>query len=228
MQISTKTTLGEIVSLYPNTAKVMNKYKIDYCCGGKDTLYKALKDLSLDTDTVVSELESQALLTKYENVTNWKNESLSKIIDYILDTHHKFMREALEEINYLMFKILKVHYNTNGESLLVIHKLFGSLKTELEAHLVKEEENLFPLIKAYEKNKSTDIKNSIIKFILDTENEHDAAGDLFKALEAATNDFSPPKNACTSYVRTFELLDALEKDAFKHIHLENSVLFTMI
>lgn len=228
MQISTKTTLGEIVSLYPNTAKVMNKYKIDYCYRGKDTLYKALGNLSLDTGTVVSELESQAALTKYEDIINWKNESLSKIIDYILDTHHKFMREALEEINYLMFKILKVHYNTNGESLLVIHKLFGSLKTELEAHLVKEEENLFPLIKAYEKNKSTDIKNSIIKFILDTENEHDAAGDLFKALEAATNDFSPPENACTSYVRTFKLLDALEKDAFKHIHLENSVLFTMI
>ena len=228
MKINLKSTLGEIVSLYPNTASVMNKYKIDYCCGGKNTLENALSENSLNCEKVVSELEKEAEEIKLKSITNWNNESLSKIVDYILDKHHTFMKEALEEINILMFKILKVHYNTNGESLLVIHNLFGQLKTELEEHLVKEEENLFPLIKEYELNDREADKNSILKFIAETESEHDKAGDLFKALEAATNDFTPPENACASYIRTFKLLDALEKDTFNHIHMENSILFPRI
>ncbi|MEX1377303.1 MAG: iron-sulfur cluster repair di-iron protein [Eubacteriales bacterium] len=228
MKINLKSTLGEIVSLYPNTASVMNKYKIDYCCGGKNTLENALSENSLNCEKVVSELEKEAEEIKLDNITNWNNESLSKIVDYILDKHHTFMKKALEEINILMFKILKVHYNTNGESLLVIHNLFGQLKTELEEHLVKEEENLFPLIKEYELNDREADKNSILKFIAETESEHDKAGDLFKALEAATNDFTPPENACASYIRTFKLLDALEKDTFNHIHMENSILFPRI
>ena len=228
MKINLKSTLGEIVSLYPNTASVMNKYKIDYCCGGKNTLENVLSENSLNCEKVVSELEKEAEEIKLKNITNWNNESLSKIVDYILDKHHTFMKEALEEINILMFKILKVHYNTNGESLLVIHNLFGQLKTELEEHLVKEEENLFPLIKEYELNDREADKNSILKFIAETESEHDKAGDLFKELETATNDFTPPENACASYIRTFKLLDALEKDTFNHIHMENSILFPRI
>jgi regulator of cell morphogenesis and NO signaling len=228
MKINLVSTLGEIVSAYPRTTKVMNKYKIDYCCGGKNTLDNALNELKLDKDIVVVELEKEAKVTKLEEVIDWNKKSLSEIVDYILDKHHTFMREILEEINFLMFKILKVHFKTNGESLLAIHKVFGKLKTELEEHLVKEEENLFPLIKKYENDKSEKLKDRIADFVSETENEHDAAGDLFKELEELTNDFTPPKNACASYIHTFRLLDSLEKDTFNHIHMENSILFPRI
>ena len=213
---------------YPNTVKVMNKYKIDYCCGGKDILADVIMELSLDSDTVAAELEAQTKILDNQAVVDWSNQPTSKVVDYILNKHHTFMKETLDELNMLMFRILKVHYKTNGESLMAIHKLFGTLKTELEAHLVKEEENLFPLIVEYETTKSSETRGAILKFIADTEDEHDAAGDLFKALEAATNDFSPPEDACYSYRRTFELLDALEKDTFNHIHMENSILFPRI
>lgn len=228
MKIDVKNTLGDIVAAYPNTVKVMNKYKFDYCCGGKDTLEQTISKASLNSDVVVSELEEQTGLVDNQVVVDWKRKSLSQIVDYILDNHHTFMKETLEELNVLMFRILKVHYKTDGESLLKIHKLFGTLKTEMEEHLVKEEENLFPLIVEYEATKNEATKQAILKFIADTEDEHDAAGDLFKALEEETNDFTAPEHACYSYKRTFELLDALEKDTFNHIHMENSILFPMI
>lgn len=47
-----------------------------------------------------------------------------------------------------------------------------------------------------------------------------AAGDIFNELEVLTNDFTTPEDACYSYMRTYELLDALEKDTFNHIHVE--------
>ncbi len=228
MNINVKNTLGEIVAAYPSTVKVMNKYKFDYCCNGKNTLEQTLNGASVNTDVVLSELEEQTKLTNNQNVVDWRNKSLSQIVDYILNKHHTFMKATLEELNILMFRILKVHYKKDGESLLKIHKLFGTLKTELEAHLVKEEENLFPLIYEFEETRNEGTRQAILKFITDTENEHDAAGDLLKALEAATNDFTAPADACWSYKRTFELLDALEKDTFNHIHMENTILFGMI
>lgn len=223
-------TLGDIVANYPRTIEVMNKYKLDYCCGGKDTLEKALTEINIDVNVVLKELET--VISHYhdnnETVKNWKEESLTDIIDYILEKHHTFMKKTLSELNELVFKILKVHYDTDGETLLKVHQLFGSLKTELEAHLVKEEENLFPLIKEYEQSKDEALRNKILNFINNTEDEHDAAGDLFKALEGVTNDFTPPIDACYSYRRTYELLDHLEKDTFNHIHMENSILFEML
>ncbi|MDA3845077.1 MAG: DUF542 domain-containing protein [Vallitaleaceae bacterium] len=36
MTIDDNKTLGEIVLNYPDTVKVMNQYKIDYCCNGSD------------------------------------------------------------------------------------------------------------------------------------------------------------------------------------------------
>lgn len=230
MKINKKDSLGQIVSKYPSTVQIFNNYKLDYCCGGNDTLELAIKDLKLNEEEVIKDLKNS--LINYENFNleskKWEDESMSNIINYILDNHHTFMKDILSEINILMFKILKVHYKTDGEVLLKVHSLFGSLKTELEAHLIKEEENLFPLILKYEETKENKYKNEILKFINDTESEHDAAGDVFKKLEKLTNNYVAPKGACYSYKRTYELLDALEKDTFNHIHMENSILFKKI
>ncbi|MBF9017421.1 MULTISPECIES: iron-sulfur cluster repair di-iron protein [unclassified Oceanispirochaeta] len=220
-------SLGEIVTAYPSTVPELSRYKLDYCCGGKDTLAEALKNMNLNEQAVINDLEKaveQAI--ESDKVTrDWSGASMSTIISHILNTHHVFMKEALAELNNLMFKILKVHFKTDGETLLQVHHLFGNLKTELEAHLVKEEENLFPMIIEYEKNNSDSLKSQILKFIEETESEHDTAGDVFKELAKITGDYTAPSNACGSYRRTYYLLNDLEKDTFNHIHLENTVLF---
>lgn len=226
--IDTQQTLGEIVLKYPDTVKVMNQYKIDYCCNGHETLALALDKTTGDPEMIIKDLAACIGNQKVDAIIDWKHKSMKEIIHYILTTHHVFMKETLEELNYLMFKILKVHFKDHGEQLLKVHLLVGTLKTELEAHMVKEEENLFPMIEAYEATGDVTLLEAIRDFIQNTEDEHDAAGDLFKKLEIETNDFTPPVGACNSYRRTFELIDALEKDTFNHIHLENSVLFTMI
>lgn len=220
-------SLGEIVTAYPAVVPELNKYKMDYCCGGKEALREAIKVLKLNEQTVLVDLERAVsnTLASDKVVRDWSDESMSSIINHLLTTHHVFMKETLAELNDLMFKILKVHFSTNGETLLQVHHLFGNLKTELEAHLVKEEENLFPMILEYEENMSNVLKSQIMRFIEETESEHDAAGDIFKELSRITDDYTAPENACNSYRRAFSLLDDLEKDTFNHIHLENTVLF---
>jgi len=35
MVISNEKTLGELVAEIPGAARILEKYRIDYCCGGK-------------------------------------------------------------------------------------------------------------------------------------------------------------------------------------------------
>ncbi len=96
---------------------------------------------------------------------------------------------------------------------------------ELEEHLIKEEEIVFPLIKEYETNPSDKVLEKTLKAIEELESEHDAAGDIIKELRKITDDFTAPSDGCETYDLTYKLLEDVESDLFQHIHLENNVMF---
>jgi regulator of cell morphogenesis and NO signaling len=231
-KIDVNKSLGDIILRSTDSVEIFNLYKLDYCCGGDESLDSALKELrsqNVDTDKLLDELNRkyEAFLNRNEETRDWKSESPSSLIKHILDTHHVYTKKTLQDLDDMIIKILKVHYSDHGEELLKVHSLFGNLKTELEAHLIKEEENLFPMILEYEKTKNENLKSQIKTFIDETESEHDVAGDVLKELEKVTRDFTAPDGACTTFKRAYMTLDDLEKDIFTHIHLENSVLFKM-
>ncbi len=228
-KINLQMSLGEIVSVFPGSTAVFNNYKIDYCCGGDRSLKQALEEANIDSNNFIDDLNSLYTVFKSSasSFIDVRDKKPGDLIDYILDKHHVYVKEVLQEIDDLVFKILKVHFKDHSEELLKVHSLFGTLKTELEAHLIKEEENLFPLILDYEKSKDAETLGAIKKFINDTEDEHDLAGDVLKELEVLTRDFKNPQGTCITFKRAYELLGELQKDIFNHVHLENSVLFKM-
>ncbi len=228
--IESKQKLGEVVSIFPGASEIFNKYKIDYCCGGHDTLGEALKEKGLSEDKIVLELNEayDEFIDSNSEYKDWRQENPLDIIEHIIFTHHDYTKKELKEIDGLLFKILKVHFSHHGEELLKLHRLFGNLKIELEEHLIKEEENLFPVMKKYFTSKDKTDLEEIKQFIFDTEDEHDAAGDILKEIEKLTNDFKVPEDVCNTYRMVYSKLEALEKDLFTHIYLENTVLFGMV
>jgi len=227
--INKNQSLGEIVSIFPGSAEIFNRYKIDYCCGGHDTLAEALDEIALGHDEIIEELnnEYEKFIKTNSEYKDWRKEKPSNLIRHIVQTHHEFTKKQLKEIDTLLFKVLKVHFKAHSEELLKVHNYFGSLKTELEEHLIKEEEQLFPLIEKFEKTKDNSILSEINKLTKGTEEEHEAAGIILKELEKITRDFNAPEGACTSFKLVYTKLHDLEKDLFVHIYLENSVLFNM-
>ncbi len=222
--------LGEVVSNFPGATEIFNKYKIDYCCGGHDTLGEALEELSLDHNEIIEELNSEyeKFIKSNSEYKDWRKENPTALIKHIVQTHHEFTKNQLREIDALLFKVLKVHFKHHSDELLKVHRHFGSLKTELEEHLIKEEEHLFPLIENYEMSKDERILSEIREELSNTEDEHDAAGNILKELEKITRDFTAPAGACTTFKLVYTKLHELEKDLFIHIYLENSVLFNML
>lgn len=220
-------SLGEVVTIYPAVIKKFNDLELDYCCGGATTLDNALKEKGVDVDKFVEELNREFKAFTFENskYVDWREESSENLIRHIIDTHHATTFNLLKEIDPLMVKILRVHFSHGPELLMKVHRLFGELKTELEEHLVKEEEILFPLMMKYDQTKDESEKAEIEKNIRMIVSEHEAAGEILKELAKITNDYTAPDWACVTYKLVYDKLHELEKDLFIHIHKENNILF---
>jgi regulator of cell morphogenesis and NO signaling len=55
--------------------------------------------------------------------------------------------------------------------------------------------------------------------------EHDNEGVRFRKIAELSHNYTPPKDACSTYSVTFALLKEFEADLHLHIHLENNILF---
>lgn len=222
--ISTQ-SLGEIVAIMPKASDIFREYHIDFCCGGHRPLIEAIKEQGLDENEILNKLEdAYEEMKQYSNVVDFRKLSSSELIDYIINTHHSFTKKILPEISELAATILKVH-GINHKELFKFHKLVRNLETELEQHLIKEEEILFPMIREYDKNPSEELLDNIKGNINETEEEHDAAGNILKELRKLTEDYKVPENGCGTYSMAFTKMQELEADLFEHIHLENNILF---
>jgi len=219
--------IGDIVSKFPGAADIFKANKIDFCCGGNRQLKLAIEEGNLDEKQVLKDLNKKYELSKKMTETvdiDWQNSTLSELIDYIVNKHHAYLQENLPRVSELSNTILRVH-GINHQELSKIHKLFHSLKTELEQHLIKEEEILFPLIKKYEENPSAEQLDKAFSVINELEEEHEDAGDVLKELRIVSKDYVVPDDGCNTYQLTYQLLEGLESDLFQHIHLENNILF---
>ena len=220
-------SLGEVVTVYPAVVKKFNDMELDYCCGGNKSLELALKEKGVDVDKFVEDLNKEFKEFKFENsqYVDWREKSSEELISHIVETHHGETFRLLKEIDPLMVKVFRVHFSHDPELLMKVHSLFGKLKCELEEHLLKEENILFPLMIKYDKAKNEKEKKEIEEDIRIIVNEHEAAGDILKELAEVTDDYKVPEWGCISFKLLYDYLHDLEKDLFIHIHKENNIVF---
>ena len=220
-------SLGEVVTVYPAVVKKFNDMELDYCCGGSKSLEVALKEKGVDVDKFVEDLNKEFKEFKFENsqYVDWREKSSEELISHIVETHHGETFRLLKEIDPLMVKVFRVHFSHDPELLMKVHSLFGKLKCELEEHLLKEENILFPLMIKYDKAKNEKEKKEIAADLRIIVNEHEAAGDILKELAEVTDDYKVPEWGCISFKLLYDYLHDLEKDLFIHIHKENNILF---
>jgi regulator of cell morphogenesis and NO signaling len=219
--------IGDIVARFPNGADILKEYQIDFCCGGQRPLSTALSELGLDEAEVLGKLQMSYDYLKGKDLStvDWREEKISELVDHILNTHHVFLKRELPQLSELVTTILRAHGASHGDVLKKVHKLFHTLKMDIEQHLITEEEVLFPLIREYGMNPDPSILAKILPITDELEKEHDGAGDIIKELRKITGQYGIPEDVCTTFENTFEKLEALESDLFQHIHLENNILF---
>ena len=222
-------TIGELVTKDFRRAEVFKKFGLDFCCGGKKTLNKACSEKGLDVVQIEKELKALENGPKIpaQDFTSW---DIGFLTDYIIQTHHKYVHTALPILFEYTQKVAKVHGERNPE-LVIIANDFLTVLDELNRHMLKEENILFPYIKklAVAKNTNTAMETpafgSIENPIRMMEMEHTDVGELMENIKKLSNNFTPPSNACNTYRVSFAKLKEFEDDLHQHIHLENNILF---
>ncbi|MCF8714825.1 iron-sulfur cluster repair di-iron protein [Joostella atrarenae] len=221
--------IGDVVAENFRTAAVFSNYGIDFCCRGN----RIIKDVCEKQDIDVNELDEKlrrALNTGGTTDADYKTWALSRLIDHIETTHHRYVEEKIPVLLQFLDKLCKVHGGSHPE-LFEINEHFKHTAGELSQHLKKEELVLFPHIKRLEKAQLANeevatpgfgtVKNPIAMMMQEHENE----GDRFVKIAALSNQYTPPADACNTYRITYAMLDEFEKDLHTHIHLENNILF---
>ncbi|MEJ7626909.1 MAG: iron-sulfur cluster repair di-iron protein [Ferruginibacter sp.] len=223
-----KETIGQIAVKDLRKAEVFKKYGIDFCCGGKKTVREVCQEKGIDATKVEQELQQVNRNNKMDN--NAYNEwGLDFLADYIINTHHRYVRKYLPELRGYALKVAQVHGDRHPE-LFEIQKLVETINTELSEHMVEEENVLFAYVKKIVNAKNTNQPldkegKDLSAFIEGLEKEHDFVGRCLDKIRALSNDYAIPGDACASYKLLFKMIQEFEDDLHIHIHLENNILF---
>src|SRR5690348_17063685 len=137
-------TIGELVTEQPGRSRAFERLGIDYCCGGKRSLRDACERLKLDPDTVLRELARADATSSSWPEKDWSTAPISELVDHIITAHHGYLRESLPRLAYLVTKVANVHGAAHPE-LPRLLRVYSGLQIEMEEHIEKEEQVLFPL-----------------------------------------------------------------------------------
>jgi regulator of cell morphogenesis and NO signaling len=228
MTIETSITVGELAAKLPQATRVLERFDIDYCCGGGQSLADACRFRAIEIQEVVNAIE-ESLRTQWV-ARNYADLGQQELVEHIVNTHHAFTRSEIERLAALLNKVVSAHATRHPE-LLDVQKTFGDLAQDLLPHLVKEETCLFPYVVKLESFGPQGIARPTAHFGT-VQNpvrmmlfEHDLAGQLLRELRRITSEYAIPGDACASYNALYEGIQEFEADLHQHIHLENNVLF---
>ena len=139
------------------------------------------------------------------------------LIDHILQRYHAEHRADLAALLPLARKVETVH-GDQEDAPHGVTDLLSALATDLEQHMAKEEQVLFPLMR---QGGHPMIAQPISVMLQD----HAEAELLVEKLRLLTCDFTAPAGACGSWRGLYAGIEKLVTDLKEHMILENEVLF---
>lgn len=213
--------MGQLAMSVPHASTVFERCGIDYCCGGSVTLRVACARSGVSLEEVLTLLEARSTV-RDPTFVDWTREPLSRVVEHLVDTHHRYTREALRRATELLVKVRAAHRDRHPE-LDELQRVFAALAAELGPHLDSEEHTLFPAAVAWERDRSppAGLPGSLRTLV----SEHETAGALLTRMYTLTRGYALPHDACGRYAALYELLQGLQADLHRHIALESEVLF---
>jgi regulator of cell morphogenesis and NO signaling len=147
-------SLGALVAERPARAALFERLRLDYCCGGGQTLAEACLLRGLDPHTVGELIVAldDGPLDHGEPVEecDWRQAGIAELCDHIVAAHHDRLRTELPRIAETLATVVRVHGAEHPE-LHDVERLFVTMREDLESHIEQEEQVLFPACRAVER-----------------------------------------------------------------------------
>ncbi|MBI4859925.1 MAG: iron-sulfur cluster repair di-iron protein [Candidatus Riflebacteria bacterium] len=231
--VSMEMTVRELVARRPKVRPVLEQLGVDYCCGGGRSLADAARDTGVDAATLIRAVEEAIAAPEPagRETRDWSIAPITELVDHIQNRHHAYLRRELPRVAELLGKVRRVHGAHHGQMLEAVAARFEPLSVELEAHLAKEEQVLFPYFRKLDLHASgrgarpASPGHGAPDLVRELEQEHDGAGAAIHTIARLTSSYRPPADACPTFRALIEGLKALEDDLHEHVHLENNILY---
>ena len=210
-------SLGQLARRIPGATRVFDAHHFDFCCAGNRTLRTVAAAAGVDADSIVAELRTLEDRAANSEANDWSTATDTELVDHILARYHAVHREQLPELIRLARKVEQVH----GDRAECPHGLadhLAAMAQELESHMRKEEEVLFPMV-ARGHGAMARMPITVMRM------EHDDHGVALRRLEALTDGITLPRAACNTWRALYAGLKTFREDLMQHIHTENNILF---
>ena len=210
--LSAEQALGQIAVQLPGATAVFRRLKLDFCCGGQVSLRQAAADQGLDLQGVLDELSQ----LQRPDVLPAAGEP-GALIDHILTRYHEVHRAQFPELVRMARRVEAVH-REHPDVPAGLADFLAQMEQELLSHMMKEEQVLFPMLKAGG-------NPLVVHPIVMMRHEHVDHGLALDQLAVLTHDATPPAEACNTWRALYAGIAQLHDDLIQHIHLENNLLF---
>jgi regulator of cell morphogenesis and NO signaling len=223
-RIDSEQTLGALVAERPALTATLEKLRLDYCCGGGQTLAEACRRRGLDADTVVvllEQLTDRAAAGRTEP-HDLRGATFPELCDHIVSAHHDRLRQELPRIEELLATVVRVHGDEHAE-LHDLARLFATLACELREHVASEEAIVFPAARTLAAGEEPGLR--VADLVEEHTGEHAEAGDALAALRELAGGYDPAGAFCGTHRSLLLALEAFEIDLHQHVHEENNLLF---
>jgi len=225
------TKVREVLLAFPEARAVFDAWGIDYCCAGDRKLRAASSEKGMDLSALADWIQETIADPRGADVRDWTEATVTELTQHIASTHHVFMKRELPRIENLLEKVLAVHGERHGTTLRELLATYRGFKMEIEGHLIKEEEILFPTVAAIDAflrghaQRPLLLCGSVEEPIRQMELEHHDAGQALAKMRSTASDYRAPRDVCASFEALYQALPGMERDLHEHIHLENNILF---
>jgi len=209
--------VGRLAAEHPLATRVFARHGIDFCCGGGRPLDEVCRERGLDPEAVRAEIGAE-IAAPGDTSPDWARAPLAELIQHILTTYHEPHYEELPRLEAMARKVFAVHGVKDPERLGELVAVVAGLRLELEQHMFKEEQVLFPFIA---RGQGAVAQGPIAVM----EAEHETAGASLRRLRELTDGYRVPEGACNTWRALWHGLEAFEQDLHQHIHLESNILF---
>lgn len=209
-------SLGDLARSLPGATAIFHQHQLDFCCGGKKTLRQALEGHPADAEVITRELANMQSLNGGSE-RDWRSATADELIQHIVQRYHDVHRQQLPELVRLSRRVETVHAD-RPECPHGLADHLEAMAQELESHMQKEEQVLFPMLQRGMPPVGLP-PVSMMRF------EHDQHGEALARMVELAHGLEQPRGACNTWRALLAGLRTLREDLMQHIHLENNILF---
>lgn len=223
--VTSEHLVTDIVSDNYKTADVLQKYKIDFCCGGRLSLKMACEMKGLNEVSVLEELSE--CYNHFHDSSAWPVDFL---IDYLVNILHPYIRKNLPVVQHYVGKFIASHGH-KYPSLLDLQGIINDLQLNVISQINYESATLFPYIRRilYASVHHEVYGKYLIKTLhnispLDLEKHHALSSKLMSQIGSVTNSFEVNDKMCQTQKVMLKKLHEFTDQLAEYISIEKKYL----